>query len=117
MRPSIASRGLTIERRLLVFVVFGTRKHRLAIWLHVALSTECRAEAAIRWQSWDVGKMCLTDSSSSLLLPCRRKLHQPGILTARHGLGSGALQNFRTMAPTEDTFSEETSVPALTYVA
>jgi hypothetical protein len=36
--------------------------------------------------------MCLTDSSSSRLLPCRRKLHKPTILTARHGLGSGAPQ-------------------------
>jgi len=35
-----------------------------------------------------VGEMCLTDSS--LRMPCRRKFHQPAILIAWHGVGSGA---------------------------
>ena len=52
MCPSIARRGLTIERQCWFSQYLAHAKHRLAIWLQVVLSTGFRAEAAIRWHSW-----------------------------------------------------------------
>ena len=46
----------------------------------------------------------MSDKFIFIAVALQKKLLQPVILTAQHGLGSGAPQNFRRMAPTEDTF-------------
>jgi hypothetical protein len=85
--------GLRPGYRVLI-VGFRSIRHRLSTAWPSGSKSPYLLGSARRWPfagtPGHVGEMCLTDSSSSADA-LQKKLHQP-ILTARHGLGSGAPQ-------------------------